>query len=126
MAPAPPKRTASARISAFGAAAPYSAVTFAASMARPLLTGVRLSAAALEQAAVATRGFWVLAVAVCPCDGIWLSVSGTASCPACSPMKNGPYSAKPIGTRPRRSGKAKVVCPLPPNCVPSSENNAWF
>src|SRR5262249_44007375 len=25
-----------------------------------------------------------------------------------------------------RSGRAKVVCPLPPYCVPSSENNAVF
>ena len=31
-----------------------------------------------------------------------------------------------IGTRPRRSGSAKVVCPFPPNVVPSSENSAWF
>jgi hypothetical protein len=31
-----------------------------------------------------------------------------------------------IATRPRRSGSAKVVCPLPPYIVPNSENSAWF
>src|SRR5919202_5314410 len=31
-----------------------------------------------------------------------------------------------IGTRPRRSGSANVVWPLPPYVVPSSENSAWF
>jgi microcystin-dependent protein len=31
-----------------------------------------------------------------------------------------------MGARPRRSGSAKVVCPLPPYVVPRSENNAWF
>ena len=32
----------------------------------------------------------------------------------------------PRGTRPRRSGSANVVWPLPPNVVPSSENSAVF
>src|SRR5262245_24523667 len=31
-----------------------------------------------------------------------------------------------IGTLPRRSGNPKLVVPLPPYCVPSSENSAWF
>src|SRR5262245_44972705 len=31
-----------------------------------------------------------------------------------------------MGTRPRRSGSAKVVVPLPPKVVPSSENRAAF
>ena len=30
------------------------------------------------------------------------------------------------GVRPRMSGSAKVVCPLPPKVVPSSEKSAWF
>ena len=32
----------------------------------------------------------------------------------------------PIIVLPRKSGSAKVVVPLPPNCVPKSANNAWF
>ena len=40
-------------------------------------------------------------------------------CPGCC-------SPKLIGMRPRRSGSAKVVWPLPPYMVPSSENSAWF
>src|SRR4051812_2539934 len=31
-----------------------------------------------------------------------------------------------IGVLPRRSGRANVVCPLPPYIVPRSENSAWF
>src|SRR5689334_8962486 len=48
----------------------------------------------------------------------------TADAPAASP------SVWPlpswIGTRPRKFGSAKLVCPFPPYVVPSSEKRAWF
>src|SRR3712207_9249123 len=31
-----------------------------------------------------------------------------------------------MGACPCRFGRANVVCPLPPNVVPSSANSAWF
>ena len=47
---------------------------------------------------------------------------------ACSPAPLAQVWPSPtwIGTRPRRSGSAKVVWPLPPYVVPSSEKSAWF
>ena len=71
----------------------------------------------------------MLVFSVCECAGISLSNSVTVSEPPVSPRscsdKPGPCPGC-MGARPCRSGKAKLLCPLPPYVVPSSENSAVF
>jgi hypothetical protein len=60
-----------------------------------------------------------------------VAVKAADSAPPCAPMAisaNPPAAPIPAPTTDllRKSGSANVVCPSPPNCVPSSENNAVF
>src|SRR5437588_10826627 len=68
-------------------------------------------------------------VTACWCGGICDAVMVTFSAPPFWPrlygLRPGPWLAC-IGARPRRSGSANVVCPLPPYVVPKSENRALF
>lgn len=71
----------------------------------------------------------MLVFSACECAGISLSSSVTVSEPPISPK---PCNDSPgpcpgcMGARPCRSGNAKLLCPLPPYVVPSSENSAVF
>src|SRR5262245_31367978 len=71
-----------------------------------------------------------LATTGCVWAGSSLSESVCVSSPPLLPsgngLTNGVRPPKWIGIRPRRSGRAKLVVPLPPYVVPSSENSAWF
>ena len=66
----------------------------------------------------------MLAVRGCVCVGIVCWVMVTAEEPAASP-KVWPAPSW-IGALPRKLGRAKLVCPLPPYTVPNKENKAWF
>ena len=66
---------------------------------------------------------------VCVCAGKLVESNVTFSVPVISPRLR--YESPgawpwPMGTRPRRSGRPKVVCPFPPYVVPSRANNAEF
>ena len=59
---------------------------------------------------------------------VWIGVSATVRVCAGSPVTSpcGWFSLRCSGTRPRRSGRAKVTRPSPPYVVPRSEKRAWF
>ena len=61
---------------------------------------------------------------------IWLCVGNSAILKvcACSPPLSPNVCPLPtcIGVLPRKSGRAKLTRPSPPNVVPNNENKAWF
>ena len=63
------------------------------------------------------------------CAGMLLTKMETFWVPAASPstivVRPGPDPA-PIGARPRKSGRAKVVVPFPPYVVPRIANSAEY
>src|SRR5579862_341288 len=69
------------------------------------------------------------AVRGCECAAIWFVCRVTLSVPPGVPTEYSEPAVDcpcPIGTDPCRFGKAKLVVPLPPNCVPIIENSAVF
>src|SRR5215211_8380492 len=59
---------------------------------------------------------------------VWVGISAIDTVCACSPPRSPSVWPDPtwMGTRPRKSGSAKLTRPSPPKVVPSRLKSAWF